>query len=154
MGVLRPPGDIQADYRCAAPLFGRDIGVDLDEGATVDYAELCAMHLSKLSDSMIDRICESVIRYCHFVEEASGEVLTEYVNPRDVFDQVVPGYMLVCEAPDDGQPIVHIEAECEWKSEHGLELLIRGDELCYVGEFQGCYPVGDYSSTEERGHAL
>lgn len=49
-----------------------------------------------------------------------------------------------CEA--DSEPVLHMEMNCDWEEEHGMEWIVRGDEILYVGQFTGENPMRDFST--------
>ena len=54
-----------------------------------------------------------------------------------------PALALGLEKPEADIPAFDIECGCDWEEEHGMEIIIKGDELLYIGEYAGLGPWAD-----------
>lgn len=123
-------------------LLGSEIGVFINEGATIEYAEKCVEHLNSLSDAIIEKLCEFSIRYCESMRKYFGEMdvfIPENIKLREILKYIYPGELII-EEPVDDRIAYHLELNCDWEEEHGLEWVIREDEVLYVGSFNSENP--------------
>ena len=114
----------------------------------LDYINQCAVYLNSLSDDLINRLCRSSIMYCnYYLEEYLGEEPKKFASDRDVLALITPLDLMI---PDmkENEPIAHLELNCEWEPEHGMEWIVRGDRLLYVGCFESEDPWGEYPDSE------
>ena len=139
-------------------LFDREIKVMLSDGGSQAYAQCCANVLNSLSQKLIDDFCAASIRYCNGFLEAVGEPLREFPHRASVLKLIEDGMLIVPETPDPQLPVVHMELNCDWESEHGLELIIRDSRLIYLGGYDGYDPsqsdqtvYGNYAIEKEAG---
>jgi hypothetical protein len=125
-------------------LFNKEIEVALD-GGTIDYAEKCAKYLNELSENVIQDLCAASIRYCHAIQKVNGTAPQIFQSPKDVLRHINPSLLIVPELVDITELIIHLELNCTWEVEHGMEWIIRNDKLLYVGAFNGENPLGDFT---------
>lgn len=71
--------------------------------------------------------------------------MPEKVTGREILKYITPNAMYV-EAPEKNIPAFTIECECVWEPEHGLEWIVRGDRVLYVG---GSLGFGPWAGDEE-----
>ncbi|MDP7017186.1 MAG: hypothetical protein QGG36_15380 [Pirellulaceae bacterium] len=134
-------------------LFATEVGVFIEEGASVDYAQKCADYFNSLPDHVIASLCAAAIRYCNEALDAVGEPLMEFRSDRDVLNIVYPSVLMVPPGNHESAPVIHMELNCDWEEEHGMEWIIRDDEVLYVGQFTGENPLGDFSEKKSWNHA-
>ena len=127
-------------------LFDEDVMLSIEEGVDFKYAVLCVEHLNSLPPGILDKLFEACIRYCNDFLDSVGEELIRFEQPGDIIKLISPGTIMIAEPVDENVPVVHMSLGCEWEEEHGLEWVIRDDEVLYVGAFQGNDPWSDYSS--------
>ena len=132
--------------RLDVPWLGATVEVNNWDGADRAYAEACASHLVRLTNGVIDQLVAATARYRAASLEEVGARLPPLAAPRDVLTEVAPLAMSV-PVPHDDAPVVHLEANCAWEEEHGLEWVVRGDRVVYVGPYEGVdswktYPPG------------
>ena len=140
-----------------------DISIDKDNGTTVEYAEKCIMQYNALTNNekLMDEIQQNLAKFMLYMYEEWKEM--------DIYDDIAEGirpaiksyeagesllkYLtkprLYIEQPEDGSDEIGfvLEAECPWEPEHMCCIIIRGDELKYVGPSEGNTPwddEGDY----------
>lgn len=58
-------------------------------------------------------------------------VVPEDVNGREILSYITPSVLII---------EFHVECECDWEEEHGLEITIKDNKLVYVGSFDGMPP--------------
>ncbi len=122
-------------------------------GAGMGYIEKCANHLNSLSDEVIDRLCEASIRYCNDFCDMVGEKPPEFKNVRDVLKLVQPNGLSIPKPKDENMPVIDLELNCDWEEEHGMQWIIRNDEVLYVGAYNGENPWGDFTEKKEWNYA-
>ncbi|GKX49959.1 DUF6985 domain-containing protein [Budvicia aquatica] len=132
---------------CFFSLFDRYIEFYTDDYADLAYATRCIEYLNNLDDAVIDELCRASIRY----HNASEPV--EFSNPRDVLTLITPCSLMVPNPENGDEPVIHLELNCSWEVEHGMEWLIRGDEVLYVGHFTSVDCWGDYQVKDRWNYA-
>ena len=128
-------------------LFNKDISVSLGEGADLAYAEKCAEALNNLPGETVKAIWEAAKRYCLFFMELCGDEwddfsemtikVTEDTPAEEIKSQIYPGILIVDDPEGDGIGF-HMECNCSWEVEHGLEITILDNKLLYLGAYEGC----------------
>jgi hypothetical protein len=134
-------------------LFQKYIEVTADEPADVEYVAKCAAYLNALNSTIVDELCLASIRYCNDFLSAVGEEERIFAEPRAVLELIYPSVLLVPAPAISGEAVVHLELNCAWEEEHGMEWIVRGDEVKYVGAFHGEDAWGDFSSKEVWNYA-
>ncbi|HEX3045591.1 MAG TPA: hypothetical protein VHY08_12605 [Bacillota bacterium] len=104
------------------------------KGAGRGYIEKCAGYLNSLSDEVIDRLCEASIRYCNDCCDTVNEQ-QEFKNVRDVIQLIQPNGLSIPEPKDENTPVINLELNCDWEEEHGMQWIIRDNEVLYVGPY-------------------
>ena len=118
------------------PLMGGEIEIMIHD-APLSYAEKCAEYLAQLPGNVIEKLCESSIRYCerrrqYFQEEEFS--VPKNISGRDILKHISIQSMIV-ETPKDETIAFHLEGNCDWEEEHGIEWSIKDGEVLYVGSF-------------------
>jgi len=127
------------------PFSKSEIGVMIGEGdfvekSLIDYAEKCVEFFCNMPESLIEKLCEYTIRYCEESrlswEEVGGKMpVPKGVKGKEIFQYISPT-MLIIEEPTDWNMIgFHVEMECDWEEEHGLEWTVKDGKVRYVGPF-------------------
>lgn len=126
-------------------LFDKEITVSLDEDVDVSYAEKCAEALNNLSEETVNALWEAAKRYCLFFMELCGDEwddfnemtmkVTEETPAEEIKSQIYPGYLIV-DAPEGDGIGFHLECNCSWEVEHGLEITVLDNKLLYLGAFE------------------
>jgi hypothetical protein len=122
--------------------------VMVEEGGTIAYAQKCADYLNALPEKVIDDLCAASIRYCNKFLDYIGEPLRVFGSPRDVLRCIQPGTLIVPCLPNDAPPVLHLELNCDWEPEHGMEWVIRDGRVVCVSPFDGQNPLGDFSKRD------
>lgn len=61
---------------------------------------------------------------------------------------------LIVPDPEQGdEAVIHLSLNCEWDREHGMEWIVRGGEVLYVGPFHGEDPWRDFTVKEPWNYA-
>ena len=129
-------------------LFGIDIDVMIEDPNCTEYAEKCAKYLNELNDDLIAHLCKSSVKYCNNFLEAIGEPIKKFKGPRDVLPLINPILLIVPGLNPEKEPIIHLELNCDWEVEHGMEWIVRGNKVLYVGAFNGEDPTRDFTKKE------
>lgn len=118
-------------------LFGIEIDVVIDlESADFEYAEKCARALNNMSEEVIGKLCEYSVLYCEdYCDEIEEEPPT-IESERDILHYIHPESLTV-DIPQDERIVIHLALNCDWNEEHGLEWLVKDDEILHVGPFYG-----------------
>jgi hypothetical protein len=126
-------------------LFSKDIQLVIEEGTDKDYAQQCADYLNSLPDGLIDDLCRASARYCDDHLDRIGEPRKVFASPRDILKNIYPS----------GQrPVIHMELNCDWEEEHGMEWVVHDDKVLYVGPFVGEDPMRDISRNDPGNFCL
>ncbi|WP_252106593.1 MULTISPECIES: hypothetical protein [unclassified Halomonas] len=136
-------GEFGLEGEVYSALFERYFSL-VSEEHDVDFIQRCAAHFDTLEAPIIDHLCRSSIRYCDAFLSEIGEPLIEFATPRDVLKLITPSVMIV-PYPEQSTPVVHLELECQWEPEHGMEWIIRENQVLYVGPFNGENPWQGFS---------
>ncbi len=131
-----------------APLFDREIKINIDPDVDMKYAEMCAEHFNNLSEKMVDEFCEMAINYCEFMREGWADfgyddivaeinkAIPNRLKGREVLKFISDPQMYI-ELPEENIPGYSITSDCIWEPEHQLEWIIKGNRNLYVGEVRG-----------------
>lgn len=136
-----------------SPLFNKEVSVTMDAEDHIGYAESCITYFNAFSDDLIVRLCEASIRYRDFFLEYIGEELIVYESARDVLNHITPLTFTIPNPENGDEPVLHMELNCEWETEHGMEWIVRGDKVLYVGGYDGIDPWGDFTKEDEWNYA-
>ena len=132
--------------------FDKYIALSIEDDNIV-FAQKCAEYLNGLSDQIIKSLCEASIRYCNSFLDAVGEPTKSFENPTDILSLIYPSVLLVPYPENENQPVIHLELNCEWEVEHGMEWVIRDNKVLYVGAFNGENPWDEFSEKETWNYA-
>lgn len=134
-------------YESKAPfhLFDREILVYVDKASKnidFEYAQKCVDALNGMADKTLAELCKYSVLYCNTFCEEVGEEAPAIEAHRDILKYVRPTLLMVDEQKDQ-DIVIHLECNCDWEPEHGLEWLIKGDTVLYVGANMGISPYSD-----------
>lgn len=135
-------------------LFDRyiDLYADDKKSFSWDYAEQCAIYLNSLSEALVDRLCVASINYCNTFLEDTGQKLIRFSDRRDVLPLITPITLIIPEQLRN-EPVIHLELNCKWEPEHGMEWIIRGERILFVSAFEGEDPWGEFADADEYNFA-
>jgi hypothetical protein len=117
------------------------------------YSKKCAAYLNELPESLLKELCEASIRYCNDFLEAIGEAVMVFEKAEDVLKHIYPSVLMVPFPDGITDPVIHMELNCSWEEEHGMEWVIRGNKVLYVGAFNGENPLGNFSPKQRWNFA-
>jgi len=118
-------------------LFHKTIDVLMDEHIDLEYANLCAKALNNMDEKIIDDLCQYSINYCiDFCNDVGDEEIPEFNSVRDVLSYISPRVLIIDVTKEDDKIVIHLELNCDWEIEHGLEWIINNGEILYVGAFE------------------
>lgn len=135
-------------------LFDRyiDLLIDEEEPTNLTYTHKCAVYLNSLSDHLIDRLCVASINYCNTFLDDIGDKPRKFSDRRDVLKLITPLSLSVPQMLRD-EPVIHLEFDCEWEMEHGMEWIVRGDRVLFVSAFESEDPWGEFTEDDEYNFA-
>jgi len=123
------------------PLIDEELYVIIGKNVELEYAEKCIGHLQTLTQNVIEILLAGAIKYCedyrkYFAEE--GLEIPENMQPNDILPYIHAGEVYILERPKDANiPAFSITLNCDWEREHAMEWVVRGNEVIYVGPFNG-----------------
>lgn len=102
------------------------------------YADRCATAFESLSPAVLQQLYRYTHDYCIDFCEYVGETPPAIEQPEQILQYISPMSMEIPALPETdtaetAEPVLHLELNCDWEPEHGLEWLIRGTEILYVG---------------------
>lgn len=124
-------------------LFDRNILVYIDKDADIEYAELCVTYLNSLSEQLINKLFKASIKYCNDFLDDIGEDIIAFSKTTDVQPHIIPNSICIPKPKNKSEPVIDLELNCTWEEEHGMEWIIRGRKVMYVGPYNGVTPYGD-----------
>lgn len=65
------------------------------------------------------------------------------VKPEEILEYVYPSALIV-RKPQDDRIGFHLEMECDWEPEHGLEWSVLDGKAMYVGAFSSVSPWSEF----------
>lgn len=134
-------------------LFNKYIQFCVERKAGIEYVRSCVEYLNSLDGNVINALCLASIRYRDEFSDMIGEETVAFSNPRDVLSQIIPKILIVPNPENSDEPVAHLELDCEWEEEHGMEWIIRGSSILYVGGYNGQNPWMDYSDKDSWNYA-
>ena len=144
-------------------LFQGEMGITIfsDSDEAKEYAEKCVAQYNKLNENqkLLDDIQEKLARFMLYMYD-EWEAM-------DIYDDIASETKKAVEAYNLGEQLITflsnlrlyvelpmeeteedeigycIEADCPWEPEHQCSIIIRGDEVKYVGPSEGNTPWDD-----------
>lgn len=152
-------GDFGLEGKVKFELFNTEIEVMIDEDADIEYAEKCASALNDLSQATVEKICKAAKAYClFFLEECDGSEedlpfkVTKDTPAEEILKCIQPSCLII-NAPEGDGVGIHLECNCDWEIEHGMELTLLDGELLYCGSFVDARPWYEYDKDEDWNFA-
>ena len=134
-------------------LFDKYIGFFTERTVGLDYVKRCAECLNSMNEEVIEDLCSASIRYCNEVLKLNDEQSMKFENPQDILKLIYPARLIVPYPENDYEPIIHLELNCEWEKEHGLEWIVRDNKVLYVSSYSGEDPWRNFSMNEPENFA-
>ena len=119
-------------------LFQREIEFDVD-GDNEAYLARCVDYLNNLPADLVERLCLRSISYCTAFSNRVGRPSIRFNNSLDVIEHITPRVLMIPECSNCTDRVIDLELDCTWDIEHGMEWVIREQEILYVG------PFGEYT---------
>jgi hypothetical protein len=107
------------------------------------YIEKCLNHFENLSDERWKEMKYYIEKYAKDMEyDIKGNDVLKNIK----FQNIQIKYPNVLSSNNDLIPTYSIECSCKWEIEHGMEIVITGDKIMYVGTFDdvGLWHTEDY----------
>lgn len=125
------------------PLWKKTVNVSISSKEKIPYAEKCADYITNLDNSIVARLARYSYRYFKEFEVNIDDEDLEM--PRDtseeeILNYIYPGVLIIEEECRDEIIEFHMECECAWEIEHGLEFTISDNKILYVGAFDDISP--------------
>ena len=133
-------------------LFNKYITLYVEDDNLI-FADKCAIYLNSLSSEVVEILCRSSINYCNSFLAVIGEPLKSFSTPLEVLELIYPSVLIVPYPERENELVVHLELNCEWESEHGMEWVIRNNKVLYVGAFNGEDPWSEFDDAAEWNYA-
>lgn len=133
-------------------LFDKYIAFSVEDAASIEYVAECAQYLNSWNEVSIESLCQACIRYCNGFRSMIGEEPMQFSSALDVLKYVYPTTLIIPN-PEFSEPVAHLELNCEWEEEHGMEWIVRGNDVLYVGGFNGQNPWGNYALKKSWNYA-
>lgn len=134
-----------------------DVSIFIDDGATIEYAEKCIAHYNSLNNNndLIFKLQQYLSKFFLYmydewkaigiydeIIEKSEQVMEGYKTGKNLINYLSKPTVYVY-APKGNDIGYGIECDCPWEPEHQCLILIRNDELLYVGQSDGLDAWGD-----------
>lgn len=125
--------------------WDRDVNVTFPSEDKVEYAEKCVKFFQNMGDDFKKRFSRYAYRYFkEMVEEVGEECLEDDmpidVKEEDILEYVYPNVIIIDEKCRDDRLEFHVECNCDWEIEHGLEITVSDGKILYVGGFDDMPP--------------
>ncbi len=126
--------------------FDCEVSVTFPSEEKRAYAEKCVEYMQNLDEDTMKRLAKYSYRYysefCSMLEEADIEELEmpQDVSEQDILDYVYLNTIIVEEECREDRVEFHVECNCDWEIEHGLEFTISDGKILYLGGFNDVPP--------------
>lgn len=135
-------------------LFKSWIGLFIANRSTPEYAASCITMANGLNTALLNQLFVASNAYREHQLKISGNEVKR-ITTRKGLSQLIEPRRLIIPEPDRGKtPVAHFELNCRWELEHGMEWIIRGESLLYVGEFCGQNPFRKFSTADSSNFAF
>lgn len=134
-------------------LFDKYIDFFAAGASDTKYIEICAEYLNSFDEKIIADLCSASIRYCNAILQIYGEKPYEFDNSKDVLRLINPACLVIPDPQNNNEPVIHLELNCSWEEEHGLEWIVRNNSVLYVGPYYGEDPWADFAVKTEWNYA-
>jgi len=133
------------------------VSIFVDDGATVEYAEKCIAHYNNLKNNpgLLAKLEEYLSRFFLYMYD-EWKAMGIYDDIVDDMEPVMQGHKsgksllgylsnpTLYVYPANGEGVGYgINCDCPWEPEHQCLIIIRNDELLYVGQSDGLDAWGD-----------
>ena len=114
----------------------------IDREKDIEYAERCIAHFESMPKAMRKELCNALIRYCEKYREFAIQEdfyfeIPEIQQLEEIFEYVSFSTIHVEDVQDTSIIAYSVDGSCDWEVEHGLQIVVRDDEILYVGNYEG-----------------
>ena len=141
------------EYSILVDMFPKPVEIWMEEHSNLDFANECALILKNLSVPVKRHLCRACELYCNDFLDSVGEPLLQFSDEFSVLDNIDPSTLIIPVSDRSHKPVVHMELNCKWEPEHGMEWIVRNNAVLYVGPFNGEDPYGDFSEQHPWNYA-
>ncbi len=127
------------DAEFYAPLFGQYMNVYVrDLEISTEAVEKVVQTFNHLDKDILAKLFQFSWDYCKsFCDYVGDQECPSIQQPEDILQYIEPVDLTIEIDPERTETIIRIELNCDWEVEHGLEWLIRDQQILYVGSFDG-----------------
>lgn len=138
-------GEYETEGNVRWELFDKELEVMIDNDTDIEYAEKCAEALNSLSEDTLKAIYEAAKRYCLHFKDICGDEWDDWNEmsfkitkntPAEKLKSEICPTVLIVDKPEDERIGFHLECNCSWEPEHGMEITILDGKLVYLGAFE------------------
>ncbi|MBE6863222.1 MAG: hypothetical protein J6I47_10590 [Ruminococcus sp.] len=157
-------GKFWQEGKAVSVLFRRDMKVLIYNGADKEYAEKCMSDFNRIKKDVLNKLCRAAILYCYDslnswaeidkrddIEKAMKVQLTPDLPPEKILKCLVPKIMSVRHSEDD-RIGYQIEFDCDWEPDKGMEIVMLGGELIYLGTFMDNSPWDTFPENDPQNY--
>lgn len=115
-----------------------EVNVTFPSEVKKEYAEKCAEYMDNMDKDMKQRLTRYSYRYFKEMAEMLDDDdldMPRDVSEEDILKYVYPSVIIVEEGCREDRIEFHVECNCDWEIEHGLEITISNGKILYVGSF-------------------
>lgn len=131
--IQRHEGDWEAQFYSS--LFQQHMTVYvLDLETSINKVEQTIQQFNNLRPDLLARLYQFSWDYCKcFCDYVGDQDCPDIQQPSEILQYIQPMALHVETHPDRTDIIIRVELNCDWEVEHGLEWLIRDQQILYVG---------------------
>ena len=123
--------------------WGENITLSCDKKEQLDYAKKCLSYFESIPKQVEQRLCKYLFRYFrdylqYFEEDETEE--WKSITEKNILDYIQIKLLIVDSECRTDIIEFHIEGNCDWEPEHGLEITISNGKILYVGPFEDYGP--------------
>ena len=118
----------------------------------LEYVDRCLLHAVALKPSVVKKLLTASVAYSNdFLDEVGEKRIDFKGDYRNVLKHIKPRNLIIPELSTCSRrskwynvPTFQMELSCEWEIEHGMEWVVRGDDVAFVGGCQFGDPFQRY----------
>ncbi|MBQ3948264.1 MAG: hypothetical protein II656_07075 [Ruminococcus sp.] len=140
--------------------FRKAMQILIYNGADVDYAEKCVRDFNSPSDELLNKIYSGLLLHCidslnkwaeidkrDEIEAKLNMEISPFMDASKLVKCLTPANLSVRESPD-GEIGWQAEFDCLWEPEKGIEIVVLGGELLYLGSFCDNSPWDEFPADD------
>lgn len=122
--------------------WGKDISLICDTKEQLSYAEKCLSYFDSMPDEVELKLIKYLFRYFKDYKQYFNQEVEESdsINEENILKHIQIGSIIVDSECRKDKIEFHIEGNCDWEPEHGLEITISDGKILYVGPFEDYGP--------------